>query len=190
MYFSFYCKCGVSKYNSANDDSGLLNYENRLFIMQINMGEIRLLFRSIAYSNIYFQVACLLSVLLLTLTACGAKPPPEILAKDIAKLEHVVDYTLPLVQRAYAIPHETVCEREGGTWKKLGMQQHESCVLPASDAGKACKDSAECEVACVAQNSDAELGARAEGVCLHSTDLFGCHIYLSDGITESAFCED
>lgn len=129
-------------------------------------------------------------VLLLTLTACGAKPPPVMLLEDIEKREHIVDQSLPIVQRAYTIPHKEVCEREGGKWKKLGAQQRESCVLPASDAGKTCTDSIQCEVACVAQHSDIESGTRAEGVCLHSTNLFGCHMYLSNGITEPTLCVD
>lgn len=132
----------------------------------------------------------LITLLLLTVAGCGAKPPPALLAEDIEKIEHVVDPNLPLVQRAYAIPHKKVCEEEGGEWKKLGMQQHESCVLPANDAGKACTDSAQCEVACVVQAVDAEPGTRQEGGCLQSTNLFGCHAYMSNGIVEPTLCVD
>lgn len=136
------------------------------------------------------QIAALPCLLLAMLSACGSKPPPALLVKDIEKIEHVVDTTLPLVQRAYGILHKTVCEEEGGEWKKLGMQQRDSCVLPAADGGKSCTDSKQCEVACVAKNKESHYGARAEGVCLQSTDLFGCHSYVSKGIVEPPLCTD
>lgn len=124
------------------------------------------------------------------LAACGANPSPALLPEDVEKIEHIVDRSLPLVQIAYAIPNRKVCDEEGGEWKKLGIQHHESCVLPADDAGEVCTDSAQCEVACVAKDLGNKPGKHAEGICLHSTDLFGCHSYISNGIIEPTLCTD
>lgn len=131
----------------------------------------------------------LVSVFLLV--ACGAplqEPIPSL--EEIEKLEQTVDTSLPLVQQAYSIETEKVCLREGGEWKKVGRQQANACVLPASDAGKACQNSDECEVACVAENSQVKAGKKVQGVCLESTNLFGCRAYISKGIVEPTLCVD
>ena len=135
------------------------------------------------------RIPFLVSVFLLV--ACGAplqEPIPSL--EEIKKLEQTVDTSLPLVQQAYSIETEKVCLREGGEWKKVGRQQADTCVLPASDAGMACQNSDECEVACVAPTSLAEVGEAALGVCLESTDLFGCRAYISKGIVEPTLCVD
>ena len=130
-----------------------------------------------------------------TLTACGAQPPevieqPIASVEEVEKLEQVVDTSLPLVQQAYSIESEKVCDKQGGNWKKVGRQQAYACVLPASDAGNACNDSSECEVACVTGNNQVEAGQKASGVCLETTDLFGCRAYVSNGVVEHTLCVD
>ncbi len=122
------------------------------------------------------------------LSACGAQPP-EPIDEPIASVEDV-DTSLPLVQQAYSIESEKVCDKHGGNWKKVGRQQAHACVLPASDAGNACNDSSECEVACVTANNNIEAGEKARGVCLESTDLFGCRAYVSNGVVEHTLCVD
>lgn len=129
------------------------------------------------------------------LSACGAQPPepmdePIASVEDVERLEQVVDTSLPLVQQAYSIESEKVCDKHGGNWKKVGRQQAHACVLPANDAGNACNDSSECEVACVTENNNMEAGEKARGVCLESTDLFGCRAYVSDGVVEHTLCVD
>ena len=129
------------------------------------------------------------------LSACGAQPPELIdssivSVEEVEKLEQVVDTSLPLVQQAYSIESEKVCDKQGGKWKKIGRQQAYACVLSANDAGKTCKDSSECEVACVTENKKMEAGLKANGVCLESTDLFGCKAYVSNGVVEHTLCVD
>lgn len=125
------------------------------------------------------------------LTGCGAKPPEKIpTLKEIAQLEATVDTSLPLVQQAYSIASEKVCEKHSGQWKRIGKQQKESCVLPASDAGKSCQSSSDCEVACVALNEPVAPGTATAGVCLESTNLFGCRTYVSGGTAEPTLCVD
>ena len=139
--------------------------------------------------------ALLAASLCVALSACGAQPPeiidePIASVEEVKKLEQVVDTSLPLVQQAYSIETEKVCERHGGNWDKIGRQQAYACVLPASDAGKICKDSSECEVACVTENNQVGAGQKVSGVCLESTDLFGCKAYVSQGIVEHTLCVD
>lgn len=125
------------------------------------------------------------------LTGCGAKPPEKIpTLKEIAQLEATVDTSLPLVQQAYSIASEKVCEKHSGQWKRIGKQQKKSCVLPASDAGKSCQSSSDCEVACVALNEPIAPGTATAGVCLESTNLFGCRTYVSGGTAEPTLCVD
>ena len=129
------------------------------------------------------------------LSACGAQPLKPIdeqitSAENVEKLEQVVDTSLPLVQQAYSIESEEVCDKQGGKWEKVGRQQAYACVLPANDAGNACNDSSECEVACVTENNKMEAGQKASGVCLETTDLFGCRAYVSNGVVEHTLCVD
>ncbi|QDG37804.1 hypothetical protein FJN14_04770 [Alteromonas mediterranea] len=129
------------------------------------------------------------------LSACGAQPPehieqPTISVEEVEKLEQVVDTSLPLVQQAYSIESEEVCDKQGGKWEKVGRQQAYACVPPANDAGNACNDSSECEVACVTENNKMEAGQKASGVCLETTDLFGCRSYVSNGVVEHTLCVD
>lgn len=129
------------------------------------------------------------------LSACGAQPPELIdssivSVEEVEKLEQVVDTSLPLVQQAYSIESEKVCDKHGGKWKKVDRQQAYACVLPADDAGKACNDSSECDVACVTANNQLDAGQKTSGVCLENTDLFGCRAYVSKGVVEHTLCVD
>ncbi len=144
-------------------------------------------------------VLCLKRVLVIgvsaSLYACGAQPiesvdTPVASVEEVEKLAQVVDTSLPLVQQAYSIESEKVCHKQGGSWKKVGRQQAYACVLPAKDAGNVCNDSSECEVACVTENNSVGAEQRASGVCLESTDLFGCRAYVSKGVVEHTLCVD
>lgn len=144
-------------------------------------------------------VLCLKRVLVIgvsaLLYACGAQPiesvdTPVASVEEVEKLAQVVDTSLPLVQQAYSIESEKVCDKQGGRWKKVGRRQAYACVLPAKDAGNVCNDSSECEVACVTENNSVGAEQRASGVCLESTDLFGCRAYVSKGVVEHTLCVD
>lgn len=133
----------------------------------------------------------LLLITLFSLSGCGARPVQTIpTLEDVAKLEFTVDKSLPLVQQAYSIESEEVCEKNDGKWKRVGRQQKESCVLTADDAGKSCENNSECQVACVAQHEPAVSGTKTPGVCLESTDLFGCRTYVANGVAEPTLCVD
>jgi len=130
-------------------------------------------------------------VAVLFLLGCGAQPQEHVPSlEEIAKLEQVVDTSLPLVQQAYSIETEEVCERQGGSWQKVGRQQSLACVLPTADAGHSCNDSSECEVACIVEDNTIKAGEKVQGICLHNTDLLGCRAYVSNGVVEQTLCVD
>lgn len=97
---------------------------------------------------------------------------------------------MSLIERANSIPSKSMCDAEGGSWQKVGRLQLDACVLPSSDAGSSCTDSTQCEVACVSMNNNVKPGDQVYGVCSESTNLFGCHTYVSDGTAEHTLCVD
>ena len=128
---------------------------------------------------------------LFLLGGCGAQAPADIPSPlEIEKLEFEVDTSLPLVQQAYSIESESVCEKHDGRWQRVGRQQQYACILDTSDGGKACSSNKECEVGCVVANSEAVAGEHTTGICLENTDLFGCRAYVSNGVVEPTLCVD
>jgi hypothetical protein len=128
-------------------------------------------------------------VFTLTLAACGAQPNEEFIdIEALQNLEQGVDHDLPLIAQAYSIKSSELCEKEGGTWKQSSSKQSAICVLPASDAGNVCSDSSQCTVACVTKSDNVVAGTKVEGMCLESTDLFNCPIYVSKGVAEQSMC--
>lgn len=81
------------------------------------------------------------------------------------------------------------CATVGGTWRKVGMLRTEACDIPTKDAGKACRDSAECESVCVA-DPDAS-GDGVNGHCYRSYLTVGtCLTLVRDGKVDTAQCAD
>ena len=82
------------------------------------------------------------------------------------------------------------CEAAGGKWGRFGIRQQELCDLPATDAGKPCKDSKECAAACVAPDS-AAVGSAADGTCYGRTLVLGtCLRQMREGIVTPPLCAD
>lgn len=89
------------------------------------------------------------------------------------------------------------CEAAGGTWAAFGISPIEKCVLPASDAGKECSDSSECEGSCIAELSkeDNDKVSRGEAVpakgkCTSSKSVFGCFPIVTQGKVDGILCID
>lgn len=81
------------------------------------------------------------------------------------------------------------CAAAGGTWRKVGMLRTEVCDIPTKDAGKACRDSAECESVCVA--SEGPTSGAVTGQCYRSYLTTGtCLALVHKGKVESAQCAD
>ena len=107
---------------------------------------------------------------LFTSTCCA--PPPE--------------------DRAFANA-KAICEAENGFF----IEALEICQLPATDSGKICRDSSECEGLCVAKPTPAEIADIAAGVpvntpgaCSQWKNFFsGCFYVVEDGAAER-LCAD
>ena len=85
------------------------------------------------------------------------------------------------------------CQSKGGFF----VEALEICQLPASDAGKACKDSSECEGFCEADLSADEISKIADGEQVEKTGacgqwknfFSGCFYVMENGKVER-FCAD
>ncbi|WP_058835312.1 hypothetical protein [Luteimonas abyssi] len=80
------------------------------------------------------------------------------------------------------------CAARGGEWKQLGRAPVQQCLLPTSDAGKACNDGTQCEGLCLAADGASD-GTMAEGTCSVDTNVFGCQTRI-DGGTATTLCVD
>jgi len=92
-----------------------------------------------------------------------------------------------------AVPKPTIpkteaeCTARGGNWTVLGLpgrQEPKVCDLKASDSGKICTDSAECEGMCMAP-TDARVGKRSVGQCSPYLLNFGNIRRLNGGVVEA-----
>lgn len=95
-----------------------------------------------------------------------------------------------LVDQAYSIKDRISCEAKGGHWKPVGKLQKNACVLPTIDAGKPCTDSSQCQVSCIVLDKNLSPGQKVVGQCNESTNQFGCHTYVNDGVVEGTMCAD
>ena len=126
----------------------------------------------------------LLSTVVL-LSACGGSSGTK-----VDKPKEPVKPTVSLGEQARSIKTEPACIAKGGEWRRMGRIQELSCVLPTSDAGKACTDASQCEVACFVSEPGTEPGAATVGQCNSSTDIFGCHMHVKDGKADGMLCID
>ncbi|HEX2793708.1 MAG TPA: hypothetical protein VHN58_04695 [Croceicoccus sp.] len=85
------------------------------------------------------------------------------------------------------------CNAAGGFLDRRGRMQSEICVHPYADAGKACRDSQECDGKCVT-GAQAEPGEAVDGQlvgqCQADDALFGCYAEIVDGKRVRAICVD
>ena len=81
------------------------------------------------------------------------------------------------------IDNREKCEAKNGVWQIWGLSQEESCNIRASDVGKICGDSDECEGLCI----DSCLGPECIdyiGRCSEFRNYFGCTNLWRDGERE------
>ncbi|MBB1486797.1 hypothetical protein H4O21_09265 [Oceanospirillum sp. D5] len=121
----------------------------------------------------------------MTLTACAGttKDSHNASSADTAA-------KMTLSERAYSLKTRESCEAEGGTWQRVGLARRLSCILPTTDAGKACTDGSQCQVACMLKERNIAPGTPATGQCHDSTQRFGCRAYVSDGKAGHVLCID
>lgn len=128
--------------------------------------------------------AVLLASLVL-LTACVGSSVSKV---DMPK--EPIKPAVSLGELARSLKTEPSCIAKGGQWQRVGRIQQLSCVLPTSDAGKACTDASQCEMLCLATGADVVPGTAVTGQCSASTNIFGCLTRVKDGKVEGTLCID
>ncbi|PIS08979.1 hypothetical protein COT75_03895 [Candidatus Beckwithbacteria bacterium CG10_big_fil_rev_8_21_14_0_10_34_10] len=91
---------------------------------------------------------------------------------------------------------EETCELQGGTWGKIGPHPVKECNLPASDSGKFCTDSNQCQGYCLAQLTQEQLKSgmkgkiiKTNGTCSPTLKVIGCRGFIRNGFA-SIICLD
>lgn len=83
------------------------------------------------------------------------------------------------------------CAARGGEVRQEGMLGTYRCTVPYADAGKTCRDKADCEGKCLlSPESKAATGEEASGACQANDSPFGCHAEIVDGKVAAALCVD
>ncbi|WP_461535031.1 hypothetical protein [Spongorhabdus nitratireducens] len=124
-----------------------------------------------------------ISLAIITLTACSHINTANSSSKQ------ALPSGLSLVEQAQLLTTKAACEQHGGNWQKVGKLQRFTCILPASDAGKSCTDSSQCQVSCTVAGN-VRPGDRVSGQCTATTHQFGCRTYVSNGQAEPTLCID
>ncbi|WP_157058249.1 hypothetical protein [Altererythrobacter epoxidivorans] len=85
-----------------------------------------------------------------------------------------------------------ICASNGGAYEAVGMVGAPSCVVPYLDAGKACRDSSDCEGKCTVELSNNRKldGNRTSGFCEVNNAHFGCFAEILDGVEQPGLCVD
>ncbi|MES2988022.1 MAG: hypothetical protein V4808_08960 [Pseudomonadota bacterium] len=116
------------------------------------------------------------ALLLLASFTLGTAPAPQDYGKDMAAADRAA------------------CVAKGGAVQRLGMLQHESCVVRLKDAGKRCKSDGDCQGACwLDEKIDYQTlkpGQRVRGQCQPTSDGFGCHSLVEKGRYAGTLCAD
>lgn len=87
------------------------------------------------------------------------------------------------------------CRAKGGTVGGVGMFGTPACIIPYSDAGKVCRDRADCQGECIAEldgapGSGPRQGDPLTGQCQKNDQQFGCFATVVDGKAGQALCAD
>lgn len=145
-----------------------------------------------------------LATLVLALGACAkpAEPAAEAPVEPVAAAEDEPSYPvddLPVQEKtiddlraeSLAAIDKEACAVKNGEVRQEGLLGTWRCVVPYADAGKACRDKADCEGKCLlGAESDAVTGADATGVCQANDSPFGCYAEIVDGKVAAALCVD
>lgn len=93
---------------------------------------------------------------------------------------------------AYCYPENTAsCSAKGGTLRVVCMSGSLMCVIRAPDAGKACSDSSECSIACLAgDDRPANKDLPVRGRCQEDNDPCGCRVFVKNGKIDPGGCTD
>jgi len=89
---------------------------------------------------------------------------------------------------------EQECRAGGGEWSRFGVHDHlcgiYSCAERTKDAGKPCRNRADCEYLCVSSLLQPQIGAEATGQCTALKSAFGCFTHVDGGRIVGRVCVD
>ena len=88
---------------------------------------------------------------------------------------------------------ERECRAAGGEWARFGVRDHlcgvYSCAARTKDAGKPCRNRADCEHLCVTK-SPPRIGTEVIGECTAVQTTFGCFTHVDGGKIVGRVCVD
>ena len=88
---------------------------------------------------------------------------------------------------------EQECRAAGGEWARFGVHDHlcgvYSCAARTKDAGKPCRNRADCEHLCIT-NRPPRIGAEVVGQCSAVQTTFGCFTHVDGGKIVGRVCVD
>ena len=97
----------------------------------------------------------------------------------------------PTIDRDKQKAEERTCRAAGGAWARHGVRDHlcgiYTCAQRTADAGKPCRNRAECEHLCVTEHAP-RIGAEAEGRCSAVKTSFGCFTHVDGGRIVGRVC--
>ena len=98
----------------------------------------------------------------------------------------------PVDQEKHKV-REAECRAAGGEWARYGVRDHlcniYSCAERTRDAGKPCRNRADCEHLCVTERPPT-IGAEIEGRCTAVKTSFGCYTHVDGGRIVGRVCVD
>ena len=143
----------------------------------------------------------LLATLALTIAACAKPTEPAVEApaapsgdeasypvEDLPVQEKTIE---DLRAESLAAVDKDACAANGGEVRQEGLLGTWRCVTPFPDAGKACRDKADCEGKCLLPpDASAATDEEAIGACQANDSPFGCYAEISGGRVMAAICVD
>jgi putative hemolysin len=119
---------------------------------------------------------CAMSGLVLLLAACSSGPTASSAAQASTA--------------APGAPDAQACAAQGGSMQPLGRRGLPQCVVTYADAGKVCRDDADCTGRCLA-TGEIMAGQAASGTCQRDVrENFGCRQWIEQGVARPAICID
>jgi hypothetical protein len=83
------------------------------------------------------------------------------------------------------------CTKEGGEMKQGGIMGSYLCVKPYDDAGKVCRDDADCKGKCLAElGTPQSNNGKQTGQCQANSMHFGCYAEVKSGNIGPGLCVD
>lgn len=135
------------------------------------------------------------------LSACSVSSLPTVLEQDGNILSNIETNSQPPTTTIDPFEYEgcayppkeyiQACTAQSGQFSQQGMLGCYMCVVNYDDAGKSCKDSADCQGICESTSEFLAFGtANQTGQCASTNSPFGCHQPIEKGIVRNAFCAD